>query len=214
MQYEKTVVRNKRMEAVIELTHTVSGLLLVLFLWTHLIFVGSILLGVKAFDTLAKFMEDYYLLPAAVLFVVFTFTAHVGAVSRRIPGRWREMKVLRAHAKRLNHHDTSSWLFQMFSGIAILILAAIHVFSVVWGGIDSSLSSDRVQSPMMLWMYLPLLILAEMHASVGVYRAGVKWGIFTRQPFGKVMKLISYLLIILGLVILWVFWTLDAGGAV
>ncbi len=211
MQLQRALVSSSKADFLVELIQTVSGLLLVGFLWTHMIFVSSILLGIEAFNTLAKFMEDFRLLDLAVIFIILTVLAHVGAVLRRIPGRWQEQKIVWRHAKIIKHQDTWSWLFQAVTGIAMLLLIIIHVFAVVYIGIDSKLSADRVHSWMLLF-YVILLFFAEYHASVGLYRTLVKWGFVRRHSLKKVLSVITVCTVGLGLASLWVFYTL--GGSV
>jgi fumarate reductase subunit C len=211
MQLQKALARNRKADLLVELVQTVSGLLLVGFLWTHMIFVASILLGVDAFNTLAHFMEEFHLLDAAVVFIILTVAAHVGAVLRRIPGRWQEQKVVWKHAAIIKHQDTWSWLFQAVTGSAMLLLIIIHVFTVVYVGIDAKLSADRVHS-WMLWFYLVLLLFAEYHASVGLYRALVKWGFVKRHSLKRVLTVVTVCTVALGCASLWVFYSL--GGSV
>jgi fumarate reductase subunit C len=208
MNLQKALQRGGKLDLIVELIQTVSGLLLVGFLWTHMFFVASILLGVDAFNALASFMEDYRLLDVAVVFIILTVGAHVGAVLRRIPGRWQEQKIVWRHAKTIRHGDTWSWLFQAVTGSAMLVLIIIHVFVVVYAGIDSTLSAERVHS-WMLWFYIVLLLFAEYHASVGLYRTFVKWGFVKRQNIKTVLSVITVFTVGLGLISLWVFYTLG-----
>lgn len=211
MQLQKALTPNRKADLMTELVQTVSGLLLVGFLWTHMIFVASIILGVKAFNQLAHFMEQFRLLDVAVVFIILTVGAHVGAVFRRIPSRWQEQKIVWKHAKTIKHSDTWSWIFQAVTGSAMLLLVIIHVFIVVYAGIDTKLSAGRVHS-WMLGFYIVLLLLAEYHASVGLYRALVKWGFVKRRSLKKILSIITVCTIGLGLVSLWVFFSL--GGSV
>jgi fumarate reductase subunit C len=211
MQLQKALTPNSKADFIMELVQTVSGLLLVGFLWTHMIFIASILLGVEAFNKLAHFMEQFRLLDIAVVFIILTVSAHVGAVLRRIPSRWQEQKIVWKHAKTIKHQDTWSWLFQAVTGSAMLLLIIIHVFVVVYAGINAKLSADRVHS-WMLWFYIVLLLLAEYHASVGLYRALVKWGFVKRHNLKKVLTVVTICTIGLGLLSLWVFYSL--GGPV
>ncbi|WP_205699956.1 hypothetical protein [Cohnella luojiensis] len=208
MQPQKALTRNTKADFVMELVQTVSGLLLVGFLWTHMLFVGSILLGVEAFDALAQFMEQYRLLDVAVVFIILTVAAHIGAVFRRIPGRLQEQKIVWKHARTIKHSDTWSWLFQAVTGSAMLVLIIIHVFTVVYAGIDSKMSADRVNS-WMLWFYLVFLLLAEYHASVGIYRALIKWGFLKRHSLKRVLSVVTVCTIALGCVSLWIFYWLG-----
>lgn len=211
MQLQRALTRTSKADFLVEMVQTVSGLLLVGFLWTHMLFVASILLGVEAFNTLAHFMEQFRLLDVAVVFIILTVAAHVGAVLRRIPGRWQEQKIVWRHAQIIRHGDTWSWLFQAVTGSAMLLLIIIHVFTVVYVGIDAKLSADRVHS-WMLWFYLVFLVLAEYHASVGLYRALVKWGFVKRHDLKRVLTVITVFTIALGCVSLWAFYSL--GGSV
>jgi len=206
MHLQRALTSNRKMDLWVELIQTVSGLLLVGFLWTHMIFVASILLGVEAFNTLAKFMEDFGLLPLAVIFIILAVAAHVGAVLRRIPGRWQEQKIVWRHAKTIKHQDTWSWLFQAVTGSAMLILIIIHVFVVVYAGINTELSADRVHS-WMLWFYIVLLLLAEYHASVGLYRTLVKWTNMKRRSLKSVLLIVTIFTVGLGLLSLAVFYS-------
>ncbi|BCJ87265.1 hypothetical protein [Effusibacillus dendaii] len=208
MQLQRALTPTRKADFLAELTQTVSGLLLVGFLWTHMIFVAAIILGVEAFNKLAHFMEQFKLLDLAVIFIILTVAAHAGAVLRRIPSRWQEQKIVWKHAKTIKHRDTWSWLFQAVTGSAMLLLIIIHVVVVVYAGIDAKLSADRVHS-WMLWFYAVLLLLAEYHASVGLYRTFVKWGFVKRHSLKKVLTVVTVCTVGLGLVSLGVFYSLG-----
>ncbi len=208
MELQKALTSNRKTDFLVELIQTISGVLLVGFLWTHMVFVASILLGVNAFNTLASFMETFRLLDIAVIFIILAVGAHVGTVLRRIPGRWQEQKIVWKHARTIKHGDTWSWLFQAVTGSAMLILLIIHVFIVVYAGINADLSADRVHS-WMLWFYIVFLLFAEYHASVGLYRALVKWGFVNRHSLKKVLGVVTVFTIGLGMISLWVFYSLG-----
>ncbi len=208
MKLQKALSYSPRADFIAEVVQMVSGLLLVLFLWTHMLFVASILLGSNAFNGLSFFMEKYGLLPAAIVFLLLVGGAHVGVVIRRIPSRWAEQKIVWKHAKLIHHHDTWSWLFQSITGGAILLLAIIHVAVVTYGGIDVMYSAGRIKHGFLLF-YAVLLLLAEYHASVGLYRVFVKWGWVKRRSLKRVLSVISVLTVGIGAVTLWVFFTLG-----
>ena len=50
-----------RRQLVYELISGASGLALALFMWGHMILVGSILTGSRGFDWMATMLEDYYI---------------------------------------------------------------------------------------------------------------------------------------------------------
>jgi|SRR5579875_2139427 len=212
MQLQRAMAHNPRADFIVEGIQMVSGLLLVLFLWTHMLFVAAIWLGVHSFNVLAHFMDEYGLLPATVVFLILIIGAHVGAVIRRIPRQWQEQKVVWRHAKLVHHSDTWSWLFQTITGTALLALAIIHIAVVTYGGISAKLSSARVQDGFLVF-YAVLLLLSEYHASVGLYRIFVKWGWVRRHSLKRVLTVISILTVVIGAVTLWIFYTLGAQAA-
>jgi fumarate reductase subunit C len=65
-----------------------------------------------------------------------------------------------------------------------IILLGIDVLSPLFGeitGIEADTSMARVRAG--LWLpYALLLVCVEFHASVGLYRLAVKWGVFARLP--------------------------------
>lgn len=210
MQLQKAVSVNPRGDFLVETVQMISGLLLVLFLWVHMIFVGSIWLGAGSFNALAGFMDKFDLLPATIVFLVLVFGAHVGAVMRRMPRQYREQRMVWKHAKLIHHGDTWSWVFQSITGSAIIVLAAVHVAIVSFAGINANLSSMRVSNPGFLIFYAVLLLLAEYHASIGLYRIFVKWGYVNRHSMKRVLNVVSLLMIVIGAVSLWILYTLGA----
>lgn len=209
LQLHKVSARNPRMDVIVEVIQMVSGILLVLFLWVHMLFVGAIWLGPNAFNALAHFMEAFDVLPATVVFLIIVITAHVGAVIRRVPKQWQEQKILWRHAKLIHHSDTWSWMFQSITGAALLLLVIVHVAVVTYGGISAKLSSSRIQDGFLVF-YAVLLLLSEYHASVGLYRIFVKWGWVGRHSLKRVLGVISLLTVVIGGVTLWIFYTLGA----
>ncbi len=215
MYLQKALTKSIRTDFIVEMVQMVSGLLLVLFLWTHMVFVASILLGQSSFGALAGFMDKYELLPVTVVVLIFIFAAHIGAIMRHLPARWAEQKVAWRHAKMIRHKDTWSWLFQIVTGFGILLFAFIHIVAVTYGGISVSLSKGRIDNPGFLIFYAILLLMSEYHASVGLYRIFVKWGFVNRHRLDRVLGVVTLLMLVIGFVTLGVFLTLKvAGGGV
>ena len=215
MYLQKALTKSIKTDYIVEMVQMVSGLLLVLFLWTHMVFVASIIVGVGSFSALASFMDRYELVPVTAVVLVFIFAAHIGAIMRHLPARWAEQKVAWRHAKLIRHKDTWSWLFQIVTGMGILLFAFIHIVAVTYGGISVSLSKGRIDNPGFLIFYAVLLLISEYHASVGLYRIFVKWGYLNRHRTDRVLGAISILMILVGFVTLGVFLTLKlVGGGV
>lgn len=209
MQLQKALARSPRADFLTEVVQMVSGLLLVLFLWTHMLFVAAIWLGAGLFNALARFMDEYRLLPATIVFLILVFALHIGAVIRRVPRQWEEQKIVWRHAKLIHHGDTWSWLFQAVTGAALLALAAVHIAVVSYGGINARFSALRVQDGFLVF-YAILLLLSEYHASVGLYRIFVKWSWVGRHSMKRVLSVISLLTVVIGAITLWIFYTLGA----
>lgn len=209
MQLHKALSPSPRSDFIVEGIQMVSGLLLVLFLWTHMLFVAAIWLGAADFNVLAHFMDEFGLVPITVVFLILVIGAHVGAVVRRIPKQWREQKIVWRHAKLIRHADTWSWVFQSVTGAALLALAIIHIVVVTYGGINAQLSSSRVAGGFLVF-YIVLLLLSEYHASVGLYRIAVKWGWMNQHSLHRVLGVITALTIIVGAISLYFLYTLGA----
>ncbi|MDO7787397.1 succinate dehydrogenase [Desulforamulus aquiferis] len=210
MQAQRLLTKNPRAELYYDIVELFTGLTLVGFLWTHMIFVSTILLGTEVYDILAAGLDDYYLSYIGIPFIIIVAIMHVLSAGRRIPTRYQEQKVIWRHAKMLKGTDTWVWIFQVITGVSILALGAIHVFVVLaqWP-IDAAISTERMTA--FWWFYLVLLLLGEYHAGFGIYRQFVKWGWFPRRPLGFVCKVITTIILGLGFAALWVFNAL--GGA-
>ena len=76
------------------LTHEIisggSGLVLALFMWGHVVLVGSILTGERGFDWMATFLEDYYIAQPTVAVIFALFLVHAVFAARKVPAHVRE----------------------------------------------------------------------------------------------------------------------------
>ena len=62
--------RKSRWPARLDWMQSVSGLLLALFMWGHMFFVSSILLGTDAMWTVTRFFEGYFVLGRSYPWIV------------------------------------------------------------------------------------------------------------------------------------------------
>jgi len=208
---QRVLTKSNKSDLYLDLIELVSGLLLVGFLWTHMLFVSTILISQEMFNTLSEFLDTYYLSYVGIPFIVVVALFHFVIAGRRIPTRIQEQRIVWQHAKMLNHFDTWTWVFQAITGMAILVLAAIHVWLVVTGWpINAMNSADRMAA--FWWFYLVLLFIGEYHAGFGIYRQFVKWGMFPRKPIGYIAKLITVIIIVLGLAAMVAFVRLGGGA--
>ncbi len=181
-------VKKSRMPAKLDYIQSATGLVLALFMWGHMMFVSSILLGEEAMYTVTKMFEGEYLfgesypqivsITAAVLFIIFI--AHAAVAIRKFPGSFKEYRLYRAHMKRMKHGDTNLWFYQVFTGFVMFFLGSVHLYIIMThpAEIGPYASSDRVVSDWMAPLYLLLLLAVEFHGSIGLYRLSIKWGWF------------------------------------
>ena len=166
-----------------ELFELGTGLLLLGFLQFHLLAVSSIIFGAAAFNRDSARMDEYYISYVGIPLVILAILAHGLLAMRKAPWKFQEMRVYLQHSRRLAHLDTWAWGVQIVTGLIILVLAAIHVWSVLltWP-IEAASSAARIQGGYFSSFVL-LLLTAEIHAMVGLYRILVKWGWFHRKKF-------------------------------
>jgi fumarate reductase subunit C len=182
-------LRNSIWPARLDWLQSVSGLVLALFMWGHMFFVSSILLGKDAMWTVTKFFEGYFVFgrsfPWAVSLVVAAIIAilvtHAMLAVRKFPIDYRQYRSFRDHAATLNHGDTNLWWWQVVTGFALFFLASIHLYIMLTRpeSIGPFGSADRMWTDHFWPLYLVLLFVVELHGGIGLYRLAVKWGWFT-----------------------------------
>jgi len=178
--------RASRWPARLDLAQSLSGLLLVLFMWGHMFFVSSILLGKDAMWTVAKFFEGYFvfgrsypaIVSVVVALVLALVVAHAVLAVRKLPGGYRQYRAFRAHMRMMRHEDTTLWFWQALTGFALFFLASMHLYVMLShpDRIGPYESADRVWSEHYWPLYIALLFAVELHGGIGLYRLAVKWG--------------------------------------
>ena len=223
-----------RRQLTYELISGTTGLLLALFMWGHVILVGSILTGERGFDWMATMLEDYYIAQPTVVAIFAVFIIHAVFASRKIPAQLQERRRMIDLAKGLKlsggekvpsrrdnspfvpHLESMLWIWQVRTGMVILVIGSFHlillgidVFTPLFGagpGIDSATSMARVSAG--LWLpYGILLLCVEFHAGVGLYRLAVKWGsgfLPHRRHLHRIEQVIFWLVLGLGTLTLFV----------
>jgi len=200
----------------LDLAQSTTGLVLGLFMWGHMFFVSSILLGHDAMWMITKMFEGYFIFGRAypgivsvVVAVVFIlFIAHAGLALRKFPINYAQVRTYRSHMAMMHHEDTTLWWWQVVTGFAMFFLASVHLYQMLMhpGMIGPYESSDRVWSGRWWPLYLVLLFAVELHGGIGLYRLAVKWGWFagknpdaTRRNLKKLKWALSVFFIVLGL---------------
>lgn len=201
--------RASRWPAWLDLTQSLTGLVLALFMWGHMAFVSSILISHDAFWVVAKFFEGYFFLgygiPQVVSLVVLAIwllvIVHAALAMRKFPANWAQYRTVWQHSKLLKHEDTWLWLVQLVTGFGLFFLASIHLYDMFVEPelIDPYGSSDLVWSGRRWPMLALLLICVEIHGSVGLYRLALKWGwpsFGSPERTRKILKKIMWFLIV------------------
>ncbi|MCL2160356.1 MAG: fumarate reductase cytochrome b subunit [Betaproteobacteria bacterium] len=206
--------RKSRWPARLDLLQGATGLFLALFMWLHMFFVASILLGETAMWTIAKFFEGYFifgkaypwLVSCVVGFVALMLVVHALLAVRKFPISFQQWRTVRAHAKAMRHGDSTMWLWQVYTGFLMFFLASAHLYQMFFWpqDINPYLSAARFWSDGLWPFYLVLLLSVELHAGIGLYRLAVKWGWpnASRQTLQKVKWTLTGFFLVLGLVTL------------
>lgn len=205
-----------------ELVSGLSGVALTAFMWGHMFLVGSILTGTRGFDALAGGLEDLYIAQPTVVGISVLFLLHAVMASRKIPAQIRDRRRLRQVTDALRgsqgpsaaHVESSLWIWQVWTGMVLLVLGSFHlvlialdVFTGLFGqavGIEAVSTQARVGSG--LWpLYAVLLLCVEFHASTGLYRFAVKWGVgsrLSRPTLRRIEHILLFSFLGLGLITL------------
>jgi fumarate reductase subunit C len=195
-----------------------TGLILALFMWGHVVLVGSILTGERGFDWMATMLEDYFIAQPTVIGIFTLFLVHAVFAARKVPAQLRERKRIAELAKGLRnsgrekvptrtphspfrpHLESMLWIWQVRTGMIMLVLGSFHlillgldVFTPLFGemaGIESSTT-----------------MCVEFHASVGLYRLAIKWGAdlwLSRRAMHLIEQIIFWVILVIGFVTLFV----------
>src|SRR5512135_689828 len=203
-----------RWPARLDLLQSGTGLALGLFMWGHMFFVASILLGNDAMWAVARFFEGYFFfgrrltwLVSLIVATVFAlFITHAALALRKFPASYRQYRTYREHMAGMKHEDTTLWYWQVVTGFALFFMASVHLYIMMTrpDRIGPFESADRVWSDLLWPLYLVMLFAVEFHGGVGLYRVALKWGWFEKgDPLatGRRLRLFKWSLTIFFLVL-------------
>jgi len=222
--------RSSRWPARLDLVQSGSGLALGLFMWVHMFFVSSILLGGDAMWTVARFFEGYfffgkpqYWLVSALVATVFAlFICHAALALRKFPSSYRQFRTYREHMGAMKHDDTTLWYWQVVTGFALFFMASTHLYIMMTrpDRIGPFESADRVWHDLMWPLYLVMLFAVEFHGGIGLYRLALKWGWFegddpaaTRRKLKVLKWALTVFFLVLGLATLAAYIKIGIGHA-
>ena len=212
----------------VDLAQSISGVLLIGFLWMHMLFVSTIIVSPALFDTLSEGLDKYYLaqlgIPATILLIII----HIFLAGRRAPLRLRDLRITYRMAKLMGHFDTWAWVGQVVTALMVGIMASIHLWTILgaWP-LRAATSAARVASsgpaditwggftfPFYIVFYVIFLLAGEYHGGFGLYRILVKWGWWERHTMGYVLKGITVIIVALGFISLYTFTKIAANPAI
>ena len=183
-----------RWPARMDAAQSLSGLLLVLFIWGHMFFESSILLGKDAMLWVTRMFEGEHLfgkpypgLVAAIAGLILLLTAlHALLALRKFPANLRQYQAFHRHSTAMRHGDTTLWAVQVLTGFLLFFLVAAHLVVVMLqpDNIGPYASSDRIWTGGFWLLYAVLLPVVHAHAAIGVYRLALKWGPFPAERIG------------------------------
>jgi len=181
-------VRKSIWPARLDWIQSASGLALALFMWVHMFFVSSILLGKDAMWWVARAFEGTFIFGRPLPWLVSLMVAgiltllivHAMLALRKFPGNYLQYRAIRDHVKDMKHGDTTLWWWQVVTGFALFFLASVHLYIMMTRPetIGPYGSADRMWSEHFWPLYLVLLFAVEIHGGIGLYRLAVKWGWF------------------------------------
>ncbi|ABM23350.1 MULTISPECIES: fumarate reductase cytochrome b subunit [Shewanella] len=205
----------KKWSAWLDLSQSLSGVILAVFLWTHLVLVSSILFGADAMSWVARMMELSFLSSdghgypwvvtcIAIGIAVLAFI-HVLVALQKLPMSLQQQRALRQQMQVIKHSDTRLWRWQAITGVVILLLLPVHLWLI--GSAPETIgpqgSANRIWNQGVWMLYLPLLLTVELHAAIGIYRVALKWGaardLNSRARLRKLKTIISVVFVSVGI---------------
>jgi fumarate reductase subunit C len=201
-----------RVSAYLDWLQMLTGAGLIAFMWSHMVLVASVNLGVGVMNFIAHFFEATYMAQVGGPLIGATMILHFILAARKIPFLTSEQGTIWRHAKLLHHTDTWLWLVQAGTAFIILIMGSVHMWTVLTDlPITAAKSAERIQGGFWLVFYLILLPMVELHVGIGFYRIGVKWGFIgrgERKKFQRGENILTLTMIVIGLITIIRFATL------
>lgn len=167
-----------------DVLQSVTGLILGLFLFCHMGFTSSILLGKDTFWSLVSLTGGYFIdgvdhlwMHSVFVGTIFVLVViHAILALRKFPNNYKAFRIMRGHYKLLRHTDTTMWWVQFITGVILTALVFPHMLPMLMdpGSIGPYGSGLEVYHSW-LWVIFLFLIVTELHGMIGLYRLCMKW---------------------------------------
>ena len=83
-----------RADAYLDSLQMLTGVSLILFMWSHMILVASVNLGAGVMNAIAMFLEDHYLAQVGGPMIALVFLLHFVLAARKMPFRSSEARAM------------------------------------------------------------------------------------------------------------------------
>jgi len=132
---------------------------------------------------------------------------HFLLAARKIPFASKQQGIMLANARRMHHMDTWLWVIQAVSGMVILIMGSIHLWTLLTDlPITAAKNAQRLQGSWgWIGFYIVFIPMVWLHTGIGFYRIMVKWGIVGiegRPGLRKKDALVAAAVVVIGFVTL------------
>lgn len=194
----------RRWPARLDALQSGTGLLLALFLVLHSAFVGTLLFGPAAFESVLRLTDGTLVfgrsMPALHAILATTIAllvvVHAALALRRFPEGYREHRAFRQHARAMRHAETTLWYWQVVTGFLMFFLVSVHLYTMITqpDRIGPFESAARIVQGRMWLLYLLLTPIAQFHSLVGLYRLSFKWGWVSADDPARARKQLRRLL--------------------
>ena len=212
-------MKNKQIDKIparLDVTQSITGLILAVFIMGHILFEASILISNEMMYKVTLMFEGYYVFgqrhPEIITFLAasisIVFIIHAAIALRKFPDNYRQHKTMKEHILRMKHEDTSLWIIQLTTGFIMFFIGSVHLYTMMAepSNIGPFASAFRVVKEHMAPLYFLLLLSVISHAFIGLYRLALKWGFMegkstkvSRLRFRILMKVFIALYLIIGL---------------
>ena len=168
-----------RCSAYMDWLQMLTGACLIVFMLMHLLFVGSVLISPALMNGLSNIFEWTGMAQIGGPVIFFLLLLHFVLAARKIPFASKQQDIMLGHARRMHHLDTWLWVIQAISGMVILVMGLIHLWTVLTDlPITAEKNAMRLQdSRAWICFYAVFIPMVWLHTGIGFYRIMVKWGI-------------------------------------
>ncbi|MDQ7835972.1 MAG: succinate dehydrogenase/fumarate reductase cytochrome b subunit [Humidesulfovibrio sp.] len=191
-------LQSHRFDGLLDWAQMLSGAGLILFMWAHMLLVGSVVLSPGIMNAIAEFFENTGMAQVGGPLIFLLFLAHFALAARKIPFRLEAQGTIWEHAKLLHHTDTWLWVIQAVTAMIILIMGSIHMWAVLSDLPISAAKAAKVLQEHSGWFlfYLALTPLVHVHLGIGLYRIAIKWGFAGRAERAALKRVVTLIVLV------------------